>query len=223
MDVKKAIFMLYGLNNSNLPIKSPHKTLAEQKPNNAYGVPINDQETKMFMKLFNLTEDDWFQESIGGRIVNDILTKKIDTETMLSINDTQSYIAEEKNFSDAMSEKTSNGFEKKHPEGAEKKYIQTIKERSPKLREDAIKKYGTICMVCEFNFDTTYGNDIADNYIEVHHKKLLSETIGEVETDLNDVIVVCSNCHRIIHRKKGNPLDWLILNDIVNRRKKESK
>ena len=30
------------------------------------------------MQLFNLNENDWFQEGIGGRIVKDILNNPID-------------------------------------------------------------------------------------------------------------------------------------------------
>jgi len=74
MDVKKAIFAFYRLSSPDLSIKTPKKTLAEQRPNNAYGIPINDHELRIFMDLFHLTGDDWFQESIGGRITEEILT-----------------------------------------------------------------------------------------------------------------------------------------------------
>ena len=82
MDVKKSIFRLYNLPNPDLSISNPHKTLAEQQPNNAYGIPINDDELSLFVQLFNLNENDWFQESIGGRITRDILNNPIDTVQM---------------------------------------------------------------------------------------------------------------------------------------------
>lgn len=82
MDVKKAIFRLYNLSAPDLSISNPNKTLAEQQPNNAYGIPINDEELKLFMRLFNLTDDDWFQENIGGRITREILNNPIDIEKM---------------------------------------------------------------------------------------------------------------------------------------------
>jgi len=75
MDAKKAIFKFYNLPNPDLSISNPRKTLAEQQPNNAYGIPINGNELKLFMQLFNLNENDWFQENIGGRITQEILGK----------------------------------------------------------------------------------------------------------------------------------------------------
>lgn len=114
-------------------------------------------------------------------------------------------------------------FEQKHPEGAEKRYIQTIRERNPKLREAAIKKYGRTCMVCKFNFDDYYGKKFADSYIEVHHTRLLSDAIGEIETDIKDVIVVCSNCHRVLHRKRSVALDWVSLQRSLESKEKKSK
>lgn len=48
---------------------------------------------------------------------------------------------------------------------------------------------------------------IGKNYIEVHHKKTLfsleEERIPNPETDM---ITVCSNYHRMIHRKKNDTI-----------------
>jgi|GEM_PF-2624991 hypothetical protein len=82
MDIKKAIFRLYNLSNPDLSISSPRKTLEEQQPNNAYGVPINEEELNLFVQLFGLDKNDWFQESVGRRIVKDILNNPIDTVQM---------------------------------------------------------------------------------------------------------------------------------------------
>ncbi|MFH1227399.1 MAG: hypothetical protein V1701_05800 [Planctomycetota bacterium] len=106
--------------------------------------------------------------------------------------------------------KSQLNHERTYKEGAERRFIQTTKERNNSLRKAAIKEYGTVCMVCGFDFNKTYGEDIADGYIEVHHEKMLAGTEGEKETTVDEVKVVCSNCHRIIHRKK-EMLDWNIL------------
>jgi hypothetical protein len=76
MDLKKAIFKFYGISNPEMTVKHSQKTLAQQKPNNAYGVAITDSEIRIFMDMFGLTENDYFQESIGQRIVHDILASK---------------------------------------------------------------------------------------------------------------------------------------------------
>lgn len=76
MDVKKAIFKLYGISNPEIMVQSSRKTLSQQRPNHAYGIAITDWEMKRFMAIFSLSENDFFQESIGGRIVSDILGRK---------------------------------------------------------------------------------------------------------------------------------------------------
>lgn len=109
-------------------------------------------------------------------------------------------------------------YEEKYKEGAEKRFIQTTRERSPRLRVDAINKYGTKCLVCGFDSNKFYGEDIADGYIEVHHEKMLASTKGKHEVTINEVKVVCSNCHRIIHRK-GEMLNWEKLRKTIENRK----
>lgn len=88
-------------------------------------------------------------------------------------------------------------------EGKKKVYYTTKYERSSKNREDAIRIHGIKCMICGFDYEEKYG-ELGKGYIEVHHIKPLSELDEEVvinpETDL---ICVCSNCHRMLHRFKN--------------------
>ncbi|MCB1920550.1 MAG: HNH endonuclease [Candidatus Competibacteraceae bacterium] len=55
------------------------------------------------------------------------------------------------------------------------------------------------CEVCGFDFSATYGT-LGDGFCEVHHLVPLSATSESVITKLDDLAVLCSNCHRIIHR-----------------------
>lgn len=55
------------------------------------------------------------------------------------------------------------------------------------------------CEVCKFDFSEVYG-EYGEDFCEVHHLKQLSKADGVVKTELQDLAVVCSNCHRIIHR-----------------------
>jgi hypothetical protein len=55
------------------------------------------------------------------------------------------------------------------------------------------------CEVCGFDFEFTYG-PLGKGFCEVHHKLPLGQAEKEVETNLEDLAIVCSNCHRIIHR-----------------------
>lgn len=55
-----------------------------------------------------------------------------------------------------------------------------------------------LCECCRFDFFHFYGNH-GYSFIECHHKKSISE--GERITSLNDLALVCPNCHRMLHRK----------------------
>ena len=83
----------------------------------------------------------------------------------------------------------------------------TIRERNPKVRRNAIAKYGRICMICGFDFAAIYG-DWAHDCIEVHHLHLIAlspeqgRKLGPAE-----VIVVCPNCHRALHCC-NDPSQW---------------
>ena len=57
-----------------------------------------------------------------------------------------------------------------------------------------------IAWACGFNFGEFYG-DIGREFIEVHHLVPLSSA-GQRETNPEtDLIVLCANCHRIVHRQ----------------------
>lgn len=63
-----------------------------------------------------------------------------------------------------------------------------------------LKATGKLCCeVCDFDFKDTYGN-LGENFCEVHHIHPISKADGITRTELKDLAVVCSNCHRIIHR-----------------------
>jgi len=74
-------------------------------------------------------------------------------------------------------------------------------ERSRRNRRRAIEVHGTKCKVCGFDFNSFYGNDLARDYIEIHHIKSIAESEGPVDPD-NDLIPLCSNCHSMVHRDR---------------------
>lgn len=55
------------------------------------------------------------------------------------------------------------------------------------------------CEVCGFDFSATYGA-LGEGFCEVHHLVPLSSATESVTTTLDALAVLCSNCHRIIHR-----------------------
>lgn len=88
-------------------------------------------------------------------------------------------------------------------EGKKTIYYTTKYERNPQNRKNAIRIHGTKCMVCGFDFGETYG-DWGKDFIEVHHNKPLYSLSEETEVNpYTDLVCVCSNCHKMIHRKKN--------------------
>lgn len=73
------------------------------------------------------------------------------------------------------------------------------------------------CEICGFDFNSLYGKRGA-NFIECHLRKPLSEFKRERRTKLEDLCLLCSNCHRMIHHKR--PWDSLErLKDRVGRKR----
>jgi 5-methylcytosine-specific restriction protein A len=74
-------------------------------------------------------------------------------------------------------------------------------ERNRKLAHKAKLYHGYTCKACGFDFQAKYGS-IGKDFIEAHHLTPLSELKGQ-RLNLNpktDFTVLCSNCHRMIHR-----------------------
>lgn len=110
-----------------------------------------------------------------------------------------------------VNEKAQDGYS----EGNPSEMIQTRRERDPKARAAAIKECGTVCKVCGFDFFKKYG-EFGEGYIEVHHKKPIKDLLPGEKTKLEDLTVVCSNCHRMLHQKDP-PIDVDKLKSIVNK------
>lgn len=56
------------------------------------------------------------------------------------------------------------------------------------------------CEVCNFDFFEVYG-ERGTGFIECHHLTPLSDVNRSQKTNLSDLSLVCSNCHRMIHNK----------------------
>jgi len=78
-------------------------------------------------------------------------------------------------------------------------------ERDPKLiaeKRKAAKSAGAMaCEVCAFDFHLAYG-ELGSGYIEVHHTKPVYTMKAGHKTKLEDLALLCANCHRMAHRKR---------------------
>jgi len=77
-------------------------------------------------------------------------------------------------------------------------------------KEQALNLTGKLaCEACIFEFEVYYGN-IGKGYIECHHKTPLANFKVSTVTRLNDLALVCSNCHRMLHRR----IDTITIEDL---------
>jgi len=100
------------------------------------------------------------------------------------------------------------------PEGKEIWLIHRSHERHPslpRLVKAAVLARGEaiVCAVCNFSFLEKYG-ELGRDFIECHHTVPVSELTAGMRTKLSDVVLVCSNCHRMLHRRRP----WLTISQL---------
>lgn len=83
------------------------------------------------------------------------------------------------------------------------------RERNRSLVEakkaSALESTGRLaCEICGFDFWEKYG-ELGEGFCEVHHTTPLAALRGARLTRLSDLAVVCSNCHRVLHRNRPVP------------------
>lgn len=80
------------------------------------------------------------------------------------------------------------------------------------------KKHGKLyCTACGFSFEEKYG-DLGVNIIDAHHITPLSDIEKERVTRIEDLALLCSNCHRIIHSKQPS-YDLALIKKAANQKK----
>ena len=76
-----------------------------------------------------------------------------------------------------------------------------VTERSCRLVKKFKKSLKSFkCVVCNFDFEAKYG-DIGLGFIEAHHIQPVSSLSKNRKTTNTGLVAVCSNCHRMLHRK----------------------
>lgn len=100
-------------------------------------------------------------------------------------------------------------------EGTKRSYYVNKYERNSKNRTKAIEIHGLNCYACGFNFEEVYGERGKD-FIEIHHVKPLSTLEEAVVIDPEtDLVPLCANCHRMIHRRKNEVLTIEELKNLI--------
>jgi hypothetical protein len=89
------------------------------------------------------------------------------------------------------------------PEGAEKRRMHLIRERNQAVRKKA-KELGLKhdpmlrCQVCGFSFIEKYGEH-GRGFIEAHHTQPIASLKSGSRTRVEDIALICGNCHRMVH------------------------
>jgi len=85
-----------------------------------------------------------------------------------------------------------------------RKLVQTKKER-------ALRDHGTLaCEACGFDFAEHYGAR-GQGFIECHHTVPVRDLRPGARTRLSDLVLLCSNCHRMVHRSSP----WLTIEQLA--------
>jgi 5-methylcytosine-specific restriction protein A len=99
-------------------------------------------------------------------------------------------------------------------EGALLTRVHRVRERSAKLvtrrkAEALARDSALVCDGCGFDFARAYGEH-GSGFIECHHTVPLHALRPRSKTRLDDLALVCANCHRMIHRRSR----WLTMDQL---------
>lgn len=91
------------------------------------------------------------------------------------------------------------------------------RERSGSLRKKALAKWrskgGVLrCGLCEKEGDTRLGK-LGDSIFDVHHLRPLFE-VGLGKTKIEDLALLCANCHRLMHRVSARDKKWYQVSEL---------
>lgn len=84
-------------------------------------------------------------------------------------------------------------------EGRRQLVLHLQRERNQSVVRNKKKQAASLeCEICGFSFACAYGRSAGD-YCEVHHLLPLSEVKDSTRTRLEDLAILCANCHRVVH------------------------
>jgi hypothetical protein len=92
-------------------------------------------------------------------------------------------------------------------EGGRKLVMHLRVERDPGISREAVRRHvrdaGPVCKLCVLDFSRKYQMGAGEHCLEAHHKLPLSFRLDAATTNLEDFLVVCPSCHRVIHKVRA--------------------
>ena len=86
-----------------------------------------------------------------------------------------------------------------------------------RMKERALRKKALVCLGCETNYYAIFGKT-AFSVIEVHHLRPLASPQHKGATRRKDLVLLCANCHRLVHASAKRFLTLRALRELLARR-----
>jgi len=98
-------------------------------------------------------------------------------------------------------------------EGSSQLRSHRVRERSGRLRADKIRQMREVhgqlaCELCAEGELDRYPLAMAERVFEIHHRAPLANAASPVRTTLDDLAVLCANCHRAVHATADAPANF---------------
>lgn len=160
---------------------------------------ISGRSLRLFEPQLSLNGLEWFQTLFESQRNFSLGFNRISDEPVIKalnslLAESQASLPESKTASSAQSAE----------EGELRLQWHFTRERDRTLvaekRRQVLSEHGRLrCEACEFDFAAFYG-ELGRDFCEVHHLTPLSRTSSTVMTHLDDLAILCANCHRVIHQ-----------------------
>ncbi len=76
-------------------------------------------------------------------------------------------------------------------------------QRNPDLAKAAKEQYNYTCQICDYRPPTLFGKRLQSTALDCHHLNPFSERSNFTrESTVDDVTVLCANCHRLVHSER---------------------
>lgn len=104
-------------------------------------------------------------------------------------------------------------------EGGRRLVVHLRVERDPGIAKEAVLRHvrdaGPVCRLCSLDFSRRYLMGAGAHCLEAHHKLPLSLRLAASRTNLEDFLVVCPSCHRVIHKVRA--FDEVSLTEVLRK------
>ena len=171
------------------------------------------------MKVMNFRRFDEAYKGLGksgltrGNKLEEEIWKSF-ADDLQRLNSTAEAIRSQLNAGEETQGSVDEELETEAEEGRLLARVHMRRERSRKLVSDkkqrVLKDKGKlVCEACEFDFGAVYGERGA-GFIEVHHTVPLHTLTASRKNRLDDLTLLCANCHRMVHAKSI----WLTIDEL---------